>query len=306
MVCIYHNKDLDGFTSGAIVKKWHSINQDDELIMIGYDYNQPIPYDIIPKGERLIMVDVSLPMPEMLKLSEHVGSFEDFVWIDHHASAISDYESFMTDREEHKEFLTAVLVQGIAACEITWKYLFGEEPLPMAVLLLGEYDTWRNTDATRWDKFIMPFQFGMRSICNSPESFPISLIDRRTDKSHNESSIKDIIVMGFHILNYRNKLNEGICSRASFEHDINGYRAICLNASDYNSSTFDSVYNEEIHDIMVPFQYDGEYWSFSIYTTKNEIDCSKLAKIYGGGGHKMAAGFKVKDITTIFPRILNV
>ena len=42
---------------------------------------------------------------------------------------------------------------------------------------------------------------------------------------------------------------------------------------------------------MIPFRFDGKEWSYSLYTTK-DIDCSALAKKYGGGGHKKAAGFK--------------
>jgi len=35
----------------------------------------------------------------------------------------------------------------------------------------------------------------------------------------------------------------------------------------------------------------GKKWSYSVYSTKPDIDCSAFAKRYGGGGHKGAAGF---------------
>lgn len=43
---------------------------------------------------------------------------------------------------------------------------------------------------------------------------------------------------------------------------------------------------------MMPFVFTGKKWVFSIYSTHPEIDCSVLAKKYGGGGHKGAAGFQ--------------
>lgn len=42
-----------------------------------------------------------------------------------------------------------------------------------------------------------------------------------------------------------------------------------------------------------------------MYSIKPEIDCSLIAKQLKGGGHKGAAGFKVKDIITIFPFLKN-
>jgi oligoribonuclease NrnB/cAMP/cGMP phosphodiesterase (DHH superfamily) len=41
----------------------------------------------------------------------------------------------------------------------------------------------------------------------------------------------------------------------------------------------------------------------SLYTTKDEVDCSIIAKSNGGGGHKKAAGFRVEDISKIFSQI---
>ena len=306
MICIYHSRDLDGFTSGAIVKKWHDELNDypdnvgkGELKLIGYDYGQPVPYDQIPKGEKIIMIDVSLKMPEMLKLAQHSGSFENLIWIDHHISAIKEYEAFMTEREEHYPFLTAVLENGIAACEVGWKYLFPNEPMPNAVLLLGEYDTWRNGDKLRWEEEILPMQFGMRLHCNSPETFPKGLIYRNYENQVGQS-VGEIIKQGKTVLKYQAMINETQCKKAAFEIEFEGLKAICLNGGGFNSDVFKSVYDESKHDIMMPFQFDGKQWTISLYTTKDEVDCSTIAKSKGGGGHKKAAGFQVNDISSVF------
>src|SRR6478752_505357 len=111
MICIYHSRDLDGYCSGAIVKYKYP-----NAKLIGFDYGQKLPMDEIPSGEPIIMVDVSLPMHEMEELSKHSGY--NMTWIDHHISAISDYKN-------HDHFgITAVLENGISACEGAWKYLF--------------------------------------------------------------------------------------------------------------------------------------------------------------------------------------
>jgi nanoRNase/pAp phosphatase (c-di-AMP/oligoRNAs hydrolase) len=47
---------------------------------------------------------------------------------------------------------------------------------------------------------------------------------------------------------------------------------------------------------MMPFQFNGKLWTVSLYTTKEHIDVSQIAKKRGGGGHKQAAGFQVQKI----------
>lgn len=302
MICIYHSRDLDGFTSGAIVKKWHDELNDypdnvgkGELKLIGYDYGQPVPYDQIPEGEPIIMIDVSLKMPEMSKLARHS---KNLTWIDHHISAIKEYEAFMTEQEEHYHpYFKAVLQDGIAACEVGWNYLFPNVEMPLSVKLLGEYDTWRNQDKYRWDNEILPFQFGMRVICNSVETFPENIL--KNTKSAKEAVWKWMDA-GKMILNYQGLVNEAQCKKASFEIEFEGLKAICLNGGGFNSDVFKSVYDESKHDIMMPFQFDGKQWTISLYTTKDEVDCSAIAKSKGGGGHKKAAGFQVKDISSVF------
>ena len=69
-------------------------------------------------------------------------------------------------------------------------------------------------------------------------------------------------------------------------------RCICLNTPLFSSQSFDSVYDPEKHDLMVPFaELANGKWKVSLYSTKPEIDCGAICKTFGGGGHKGAAGF---------------
>lgn len=288
MICIYHSRDLDGYCSGAIVKHRYP-----DCKLIGYDYGQPLELEVT--GEPIIMVDVSVPMKTMLKLAQ-MSNYQ-FTWIDHHISAIKEYQQFVGDGET---FLTAVLEDGIAACEGAWKYFFPDEPMPIAVSLLGKYDTWRNKNKYDWENASLPFQFGMRQICNSPETFPKELLFSNVGV---DIIIENIIENGKTILTYQRQQNERACKSASFEFEFEGLKAICLNGGGFNSDVFKSVYDEDKHDVMMPFQFNGKFWTISLYTTKDNIDCSVIAKLKGGGGHKKAAGFQVDDIRQVFPFI---
>ncbi len=294
MICIYHNKDLDGYCSGAIVKLKYP-----DCKMIGYDYGQPL--EIEATGEEIIMVDVSVPMTTMMKLAQ-MANYK-FTWIDHHISAINDYNKFLSeflkgDIEQIPPF-TAILENGISACEGAWKYLFPDKQMPTAVKLLGEYDTWRNQDKHRWDNAILPFQFGMRQFCNSAETFPTDLFEDYDNVT--DSPVYSIIGKGKTILDYQATQNERACASSAFEFTFGDMKAICLNGGGFNSDVFKSVYDESKHVLMMPFVFSKDHWTISLYTTKEDIDCSVLAKQFGGGGHRKAAGFQVKDIREIIP-----
>lgn len=45
------------------------------------------------------------------------------------------------------------------------------------------------------------------------------------------------------------------------------------------------------YPIVAIWVFDGEKYKYSIYSDKSDIDCSKIAERYGGGGHKGASGF---------------
>lgn len=292
MKCIYHSRDLDGYCSAAIVKRKYPSAE-----FIGYDYGQPFPWEKIG-DETVVMVDVSLPMEDMRKLSELCGG--KLTWIDHHVSAINE---FMALSEPF--FINPVLQDGIAACEGAWQYFFSDEKMPHVVNFLGEYDTWRNADQARWEDVVLPFQYGMRLRCNSLETFPMDLLEDSFSRIPFSSTgfsfsrdIEFIIENGTTILDYQKQQNEVAC-RAAFEAEIDGLRAICLNGGGFSSQAFESVYDEAKHDLMVPFRFDGKQWAFSLYTTKDTVDCSQIAKARGGGGHKKAAGFQTQNLETV-------
>lgn len=285
MIGITHSKDLDGYSSGAIILKKYPNAE-----MYGYDYGEPFNIDVTDKD--VIMADVSLPITEMYELSKKARSF---TWIDHHTTIIQDYYDFVGDSYH---FCNAILENGIAACEITWKHLFPNIEMPLAIKLLGEYDTWRNNDIDRWNDMTLPFQYGMRLDCNSIETFPMNILE-------DNALVRKKIEIGKNILKYQSTVNERDCMLGAFEYKFENYRAICLNTRNFNSMTFESLYDENIHDIMMPFAYNSKskQWAISIYTTKNDVNCSALAKVQGGGGHRQVAGFQTSDITKIFKNL---
>ena len=55
------------------------------------------------------------------------------------------------------------------------------------------------------------------------------------------------------------------------------------------NSTFFGEYIDKC-DVCITFCFDGKQVAVSAYSNKEDIDCSYAAKVFGGGGHKGAAG----------------
>lgn len=281
MKCFFHSSDLDGHCSGAIVKARHP-----ECEMIGINYGQPFPFYKIVSNEDIYMVDFCLqPFDDM----ERLNSLCSLHWIDHHAKG-------SIDEAATRCFLASggqSLDTSKAACELVWRYIYPKDTIPPPVVyFLGRYDVWKHNEDPR----ILPFQYGMRQFSNTwPDNQ--ELWSRLFAASNNEYN--SIINDGKLILTYEENQNAKFCKAYSFETELNGNRAVCANRGFTNSKVFDSVYDPAKHELMITFvrlKPPAGKWTVSLYSTRQDIDCGKIAKLFGGGGHKGAAGFQCEQL----------
>lgn len=162
-ICIYHSRDLDGWMSAAIVKRWFKENNNQNspqvriydspyvdhttvrkpeneisLTFLGWDYSDEIPN--LSEYDKVIMCDVSFPAEEMKKLKDkHMGIFNPtFIYIDHHISAMKNLG--IDNENSFAPKYDGIQNTNYAACELTWKYFFPKEEMPEIVRLLGRYD----------------------------------------------------------------------------------------------------------------------------------------------------------------------
>jgi len=97
-----------------------------------------------------------------------------------------------------------------SACEGGWKYCFPNRNVPVAIELIGEYDTHRNGDLDKWENTILPFKYYSYSIINKVEDFP-------TDFFTEKINISECIDIGVNIMKYDDTMNESLCSKNSFD-----------------------------------------------------------------------------------------
>lgn len=338
-VCIYHSIDLDGWMSAAIVKHWFInqnknhivINIDNQssstqgsiidinrLDFIGYNYGQPI-LDL-SGYDKVIMCDISFSKEEMFKIKDKL------IWIDHHISAIKDIYG------EHKWLPTDNDIKGIidvkfAACELTWQYFFPNKPIPEIVRLLGRYDCFGHK-GTNEEQKVLEFQYGARQYISNYEkayyylttTFDIEnkpLLPQIFDSGKSIykylcTEAKQVYKNGFDItfdigcLNNNSVVHQSIgekegCNQNCIECEYNGeYKFLCINKERFNPINFGIDYHKDGYDGAASFhRRDDGKWAFSLYNDNGKVDCSQIAKQYGGGGHKGAAGFTIDDINSI-------
>lgn len=278
MKCFYHS-DMDGHCAGAIVKKYYDFCQiDGEYLPI--NYNNKFPFDKIEKNEIVVIVDFSLQkegdFEKLLEISK------DIIWIDHHKTAIEKHNHL-------KDKIKGIRRNGISGCELTWSYFFQDSEMPRIVKMLGAYDIW---DFSEYGNDLNKLQAGIRLYDTKPEN-PSWAEWLKTDDC-GQGRLVEILQKGIIALQYRENYYSGLIKSWSWYTKFEGYRAIVCNQGSVSSQLFDST-DENTYDIMMPFVFDGKQWTVSIYT-KKDIDCSGIAKKYGGGGHKQAAGFQCKEL----------
>ncbi len=280
---VIHHNDLDGKCAGAIVRYFI---KDCKTYSINYGYD--IPWNLIKRANKVYMVDFGLqPFSDMLKIKEMKG--DNFIWIDHHMTAIKDMEN-------SGQKFNGIQRSGEAGCELTWEWFKGEnynDSMPKMVRMLGRYDIW-DLD---YSPDIMPIQTGMSFYNPDADS---DALWKPLIENDGEVYTK-ILEKGSTCLDYQTSLNEKYCKSHSFEMNWEGYNFIVANALNTNSKLFDSMFDHGKHDAVMVFGWSNGKWTFSMYTDKPGIDVGTLAKKYGGGGHLGASGFQSQSIPFDLP-----
>jgi oligoribonuclease NrnB/cAMP/cGMP phosphodiesterase (DHH superfamily) len=289
MKCFYHN-DADGRCSGFWVHLSVGIN--DQYIdhsFIEMSYAKPFPMESIRKDEQIYIVDYSISPDEMrqlLKITKNV------TWIDHHKTAIEKYKDF-----EYK--IRGIRYDGVAGCMLTYCYIYhmtqrgtGDikpfdpsmtKDAPRFTKLIADWDVWKFEYGDDTRHFITAF--------NAYDFWPSS---RLWDGflSSDDFTCSEFIKNGITMNAFRDGWARDYMN-LGFESEFEGVKCFAVNLGRCNSEYFKSLPVGK-YDVLMPFVFDGNQYTVSLYSTT--IDVSEIAKKHGGGGHKGASGFQCKEL----------
>lgn len=262
IVVIYHAHCPDGMTSAW--SAWKKFG-DSASYLPASDRNVP-PEGLIKKD--IYIVDFCYPAAT---LKELLNTNNKVVVLDHHISSKDDVRSipegiFDIDR---------------SGAGISWDYFNPNEKRPKLVDYIEDGDLFKR---------LLPNQerFSQRIIATP---FTIEAYDELSKRC--EDNFEDILKEGDAIELYVNHLFEIV----EDDYDMVVFEGITMPAINIalplttKSQLLHRLYGR-IPPIAMSYRYDKGFWKISL-RSDGSVDCAELAKKYGGGGHKGAAGFIV-------------
>jgi oligoribonuclease NrnB/cAMP/cGMP phosphodiesterase (DHH superfamily) len=276
IVCLYHN-DTDGRCSAAIVRRALGTG----VLLRAMDYAfRGVPWDDLEAADKVVMVDFALPLEDMQRIRRKA----EFIWIDHHKSAIEELEA-MAD-------LPGLRSIDEAACALTWQVFFPEQALPQAVKYIADRDTWRMAYEDT-----APFGEGLFQEDTRPANDDLwqALLDG------DEALISRLIEHGGILHRARVRSTWRRASREGFEVMFEGHRTLVIN--DRGSGELGVYARQRGYEIVYCYidrQHAGKLIT-RVTLFSGVVDVSEIARKFGGGGHAGAAGFSFERSGGPFP-----
>jgi uncharacterized protein len=262
-LCLYHANCDDGF--GAAFAVWKRFGDSVKYLAVNYGHPPPEVTDL-----DIVIVDFSYKRPVMIEMAENAKTI---LVLDHHKTAQAELDGI------ERECLNTKVVFDMnrSGAVMAWEHFHPESKVPDFFLYLQDRDLW-----TKKLPRIDEFTFALRSY---PYHFLI------WDKLYNYPTA-DLIAEGEAIHRYFRKLVDEAKTHAFFR-DIAGHRVPVVNASMFLASEVAGELSEDYAFAAVYVETENTViWSLRS-RMPDGLDVSEIAKRFGGGGHKHAAGFTV-------------
>lgn len=295
MIHIYHHNDLDGMSSAGILA-YHLYKQRKSTLYGMKFYScsyKELDTSNIKENDTVYILDYSFTEATKSQLLDIYNKCnKHLIWIDHHDSSIELQKS----NDETIKSIDGIRSKQGSGVYLTYVYMNDmmkniEKPMyafiniPTFILYISDYDT--------FSKALIPqsdwFKYGM----DTHNINPTSSIWQQLMEDYDKQLLSDILEDGKLAYKYAMKELKSYYKSYGFDAKFEGYDIKVINRRT-NSSAFGEDYKKA--DIVMSYVYDGNLYKYSIFSSKEDIDCSKLAEKYGGGGHKGAAGFSSNTI----------
>jgi len=268
-LCIYHANCADGFAAAWVVKKaLHSV----------VDFHPGVYGEAPPDvtGRDVILVDFSYKRPVIEQLIATAGSV---TILDHHLSAKEDLE----------DLSGAIVVFDLHRCGamIAWRYFFPNYAAPRLLLHIQDRDLWRfvleGSREIALGLFSHPYDFDLWDDFMSNNNVALTAL-RSDGEALSRKQRKDIDEL-LPLLTRRLKIGGFDVPAANLPYMFASDAGhILAKGEPFAATYFDT----------------GAGRTFSLRSHAVGEDVSKIAALYGGGGHRNAAGFRVDRVAARF------
>jgi oligoribonuclease NrnB/cAMP/cGMP phosphodiesterase (DHH superfamily) len=307
---IYHKGCLDGF-SGFFVAHISGRLTKDVFIYEDIPSTNRIPPDI--DGKDMLIIDVAYKKDVLEEIFKYARSV---VFIDHHDSIKDDvqelYKKYGDQNENGKGRIQIIYDDTRCGATLAWNYLFGRQEIPLFLKYVEDQDT---------GKWVHPktrsFIFAVRAYYHlSTENKSLN----KWFKLLNKENVAKLIKKG----RYMKRYNDHIVNVNIPKHTMERFpsRKIYNMKSDvferpgqykvavYCGHNCPSVTELSVGamervdcDFCIMWVYNLDSKKYVLSMRSKEVDIGEICKIFGGGGHKLAAAcsfyshqFKIDDM----------
>jgi len=286
MIYVLYDDDADGF--GACYAAQLKFGNECKCIAV----NRGDPPPDMPDATECYILDFNYPRDVMKALQDRFRT----VLIDHHISAEIEliglpYCHFDTTK---------------SACVLSWEYFWPDSRVPIFLQYIQDADLWQ------WRlPFSKQIRLAVDSYARDPETWrQISGINYVRDTSLEMQRMNQLVEIGEPILQYvRTQIAgtkprqavfvTGESPRISFDIEeaqsgSDRYVVPVVNATQFQSEIASNLISEFPNALFVAYYYDNDAGlrQWGLRSRPDGIDVSVIAKMFGGGGHRQAAGFR--------------
>lgn len=295
---IYHHKCIDGFSGFYLflkTNKWKS----KPIVYPDFPFSNKCPPNI--DGKNVIVIDVAYK-PKIIK--QIADKAKKLLFIDHHKTIINDINN-LNLKYPHK------IVYDVNECgaSLVWKYFFKNKKKPLFLKYI------RDNDLGIWE-FKNTFNLISSIEVNYPRNPDIKTL-KKWDDLLIEKNIKKLIEKGRIYNEYKKYIinntkpifkyfpsNKFVNKKNSIINKKGKYKvAVVMYGCPDISIVGKTIMEKTNVDFCLIWRYNIKNKLYTISLRSTYIDVGEIAKIFGGGGHKLAAGFSLPkniDIDDIF------
>lgn len=265
-IIIYHGGCCDGFCSAWVIRKRMKELSLDVEYFEGHHGQDPPNVT----NRDVVIVDFSY---KRLELERMANECTTMLILDHHKTAKENLEEFKRDN------CTVEFDMGRSGAGMAWDHYFPNKPRPWLVDYVEDRDLWHHNleETQRVNAYISTLEYDFDVWDRTMKEF-----------GHVDGAL---LALGSAVISKTKHYVHEVAKNA-IRVDFEGYKIPLVNAPQVDISELLNFLAKDEPFSMGWWQRGDGIFSYGLRSI-GDFDVSVIAKRYGGGGHKNAAGFQL-------------